>query len=107
MDWRELGDRLNQCTGGDADLDSAIADTFAMPACHYTGSVDACRDLVTKVLPGWKLHLGFDVGGVFPYAALTLGPVHLEAEAAALPLAILKVAVAAISRLPEAPDPAP
>lgn len=107
MNLRQLIQRLEECTGGDREVDAAVALAFGVPDDHYTGSVEACRDLVTRVLPGWKLHLGFDVTGVFPYAALTLGAVHLEAEAAALPLAILKVVVKAANRLPETPGPAP
>lgn len=107
MDLLQLSRRLEECTGGDREVDAAVAQAFAVPASHYTGSVEACRDLVAQALPGWRLHLGFDVTGVFPYAALTRGATHLEAEAAALPVAILKVAVKALGRLPEPPGPAP
>lgn len=107
MDWQDLTRRLEGCSGGDADLDAAVAEAFAVPPAHYTGSVEACRDLVARALPGWRLHLGFDVTGVFPYAALSRGPHHLESEAAAIPLAILKAAVAAVSLPPEPPSAGP
>lgn len=93
--WIKIEDALAAATGGDGHVDDLIARAFECGAEHYTGSVEACRQLVATRLPGWKLHLGFDVTGVFPYAALTRGALHLEAEAAALPLAILKVAVKA------------
>ena len=94
-DWQGLADRLERATGSDPQLDSLVAEAFAVPQSDYTGSLDAVRGLVTAALPGWKLHIGFDATGVLPYAALTGGDVHVEARSATLPLAVLRVAVAA------------
>lgn len=94
-DWTDLDQRLAAATGADYDLDGAVARAFGCPPAHYSGEADQCRALVASALPGWKLHVGFDVAGVFPYAALTRGDLHIEAEAPSLPIAILRVAVKA------------
>lgn len=102
-----LAQRLNAATGADGGLDEAIAGAFGVPPGRYSGSLDACRALVAAALPGWRLHLGFDAAGIFPYAALSQGEHHLEAEAPTLPLAILKAAVAAAKTLAPAPGASP
>lgn len=91
----DLAPLLDAATGADAAIDKALAECFGLSLKTYSGDVEDARALVAAILPGWNLHLGYDVLGVFPYAALTKGAVHLEAEAAALPLAILRVAVKA------------
>jgi hypothetical protein len=96
-DWQDLAAALTAATGGDHGLDRAIAEAFAQAPAEYTESVAACRSLVAVALSGWKLHVGYGVSGLFPYAALSSGEIHLEAEAPTLPLAILRVAVAAKS----------
>jgi len=48
--------------------------------------------LIKGILPQWRLHVGYGVSGVLPYASLTRGDCHFEAEAATVPLAILRVA---------------
>lgn len=97
-----LAQLLDAATGADAAIDRALAETFGLPLRPYTGAVEDARSLVAAILPSWVLHLGFDALGVFPYAALTRGSTHLEAEAAALPLAIVRVAVkAAATPVPE------
>lgn len=101
--WTELEQALETATGADEHLDALAGAAFGCPVEHFSGSVEACRRLVAACLPGWALHLGFDVRGVFPYAALTKGAIHLEAEASALPLAILKAAVKAAQAPSEAP----
>lgn len=92
-DWGALAKQLAAATGGDHALDAAIAATFAQPPAEYSISVEKCRALIAAALPGWKLHVGYNASGLFPYAALTRDDVHLEAEAPTLPLAILRVAV--------------
>ncbi|MBI5163502.1 MAG: hypothetical protein HY985_06335 [Magnetospirillum sp.] len=104
--WYDLSARLKGATGADPALDQAVADAFAAAPAAFSASVEACRGLVATSLPGWKMHTGFNVTGIFPYAALTRGDDHLEAEAATLPLAMLLVAVAACLR-DEAAAPAP
>lgn len=94
-DWQVLAAALAAATGGDHGLDQAIADAFGQAPAEYTESATACRALIAAALPGWKLHVGYGVSGLFPYAALNRDDVHLEAEAPSLPLAILRVAVAA------------
>ena len=102
VDHRELSHRLNVAQGGVADLDRLIADFFAQPCLDYSQSTDQSRALVRQVLPDWHLHLGFGASGVLPYAALSLGDRHCEAEAATVPLAILRSLMQAVSP-PEAP----
>ncbi|KAF0222400.1 MAG: hypothetical protein FD176_2722 [Rhodospirillaceae bacterium] len=102
VDLRELSCRLNVSQGGNADLDRLVADFFAQPCLDYSESTEQCRALVRRVLPDWRLHLGFGVSGVLPYAALSLGDRHYEAEAATVPLAILRSLMQAVSP-PEAP----
>lgn len=99
----DLADRLLSATGADSAIDRALAETFRQPIRPYTSTVDDARALVAAILPGWSLHLGFDARGIFPYAALTRGNIHLESEAAALPLAIIRVAVQAAAMPDDAP----
>lgn len=94
-DWQELEQALAAASGGDHAIDTAVATAFGQAAAAYSQSVEACRTLVAAVLPGWKLHVGYDVAGLFPYAALSRGDSHVEAAAPTLPLAILRAAVAA------------
>lgn len=96
-DWEDLAKRLAAASGGDHGLDAAIAAAFAQPPAEYSESAECSRALVAKALPGWRLHVGYSVSGVFPYAALNRDGAHIEAEAPTLPLAILRAAVAAIS----------
>ncbi|CAA7625935.1 hypothetical protein [Magnetospirillum sp. UT-4] len=98
VDWNGLEARLAAASGGDHGLDAELAEAFARPPAPYTEAVEPCRDLVAAALPGWKLHVGFGVSGLFPYAALTRDGVHLDAEAPTLPLAILRAALQAIRR---------
>lgn len=93
-DWQDVESALAVASGGDRGMDVAIATAFGQPPAEYSESVEACRALVAAALPGWQLHVGYDVAGVFPYAALRRDDVHMEAAAPTLPLAILRVAVA-------------
>jgi hypothetical protein len=86
---------LTAATGPDGDLDALIAETFHAEAKDYSASVEACRGLVVTALPGWRLHVGFDATGLFPYASLSNNGQRVEASAPTLPLAILRGAVAA------------
>lgn len=90
VDMIDLFQQLNAAGGGDARLDRAVADFFSQPLAEYSESTDQSRALVGRVLPGWHLHLGFGASGVLPYAALSSGDIHCEAEAATVPLAILR-----------------
>jgi hypothetical protein len=92
-DWGALAKRLEAATGTDAGLDGMLAQSLSLPEHAYTGSVEAARDLVAAALPGWRLHVGFDVGGLFPYAALTQSDIHVEASAPTVPLAVLRAAL--------------
>lgn len=92
-DWVALAERLEAATGMDAGLDDTLAQCLSLPVSDYTGSVDAVRSLVATVLPGWHLHVGFDVSGVFPYAAIAQGDIHVEASAPTVPLAVLRAAL--------------
>lgn len=101
-DGEGLAERLAGATGADPVLDAELAAAWGVPAQAFTSSVEAARALVVAALPGWRLHLGFGVTGVFPYAALCRDGHHLEAEAPSVPLAILRVALKALE-----PGPAP
>lgn len=94
-DWQELESALAGASGGDHAIDRAVASAFGQATADYSESVEACRALVAAALPGWKLHVGYDAAGLFPYAALSRGDSHLEAAAPTLPLAILRAAVTA------------
>jgi hypothetical protein len=86
-DWLALATQINAAAGPNAGLDAAIAEAFRAPAADYTESTEAGRRLVALALPGWHLHLGFGVSGVFPYAVITKGDERAEAEAPTVPLA--------------------
>jgi hypothetical protein len=86
---------LTAATGPDGDLDAQIANAFQAEVRDYSASVEACRSLVGSALPGWRLHVGFDATGLFPYASLSNNGQRVEASAPTLPLAMLRVAVAA------------
>jgi len=104
-DWDELAAMLARATGAEAALDQALATAFAVTATDFTASVGAARTLAAEALPGWKLHVGYDANGMFPYSAMTQGDLHVEANAPTVPLAILKAAVAA--KLRQQPASAP
>mgnify|MGYP001810377415 CR=1 FL=1 len=92
-----LSTELNAANGGDPVLDRLIAEAFEQPAAPYTESVERCRALVAACLPQWHLHVGYGVSGVLPYAALSQGQRHVEAEGPTVPLAILRALVMAVS----------
>jgi hypothetical protein len=96
--WSALADKLNAATGPDAALDAIIADVFGVNFGRYTESIEHCRQLVAKVLPGWRLHVGFDGSGVSSYASVSNGENRVEATAPTLPLAILR-ALGELARL--------
>lgn len=102
-DLAELSRRLGRADGCDPALDEMVAAVFGVGRKPYTMSIEDCRALVAEALPGWRLHVGFGVSGVLPYAALASDGLHVEAEAGTVPLAILKAAVLAA----EPPAPAP
>jgi hypothetical protein len=107
QDLMQLSRRLRAATGRDRELDESIADMFdhdpAEPRA-YTGSVDACIDLVHRVLPGWAWHVGYGPKGVIPYAVLSHGDARHEASAPTVPLALLAVILEA--RLEDQDPPA-
>lgn len=87
---------LVAATGADPTLDNRLLDILDAPAADYTASVEACRRLVASKLPGWRLHIGYGVSGVFPYASLADDRRRCLAEAPTVPLAILRVLVDAL-----------
>lgn len=89
-DWSVLGVRVRSAVGPDAAIDAAVAEAFSTPPANYTGSVTDCRALVAKVLPGWRLHLGFDASGTTPCATVSNDDHRAEAMAPTMPLAILR-----------------
>jgi len=92
----ELHHALVQAGGSDPALDARLVETLGVPQAGYTASVEACRHLTANKLPGWRLHLGYGVSGVFPYAALTDGQQRRAAEAPTVPLAILRALLATL-----------
>lgn len=95
FNWSNLTAQLQAADGASTALDAAIAQAFGVPPGDYTESIEQCQQLVALAFPGWHLHLGFDVTGIFPYAVLSKGMERGEAEAPTVPLAILRAAVAA------------
>lgn len=107
--WDDIEQRLHAATGADGELDRVLATAFDRPAAPLTASVEACRELVAAVLPGWRLHLGFGADGMFPYASLAGDSRRVVSDAPTVPLAILRSAVAAAraaGSVPSAPPPA-
>ncbi|MGE4281049.1 MAG: hypothetical protein AB7G62_15780 [Magnetospirillum sp.] len=92
-DLQELTRLLGDAQGGSTELDDMVANMYGQPAGTYSESVDCCLRLVKSLLPHWRLHIGFGVSGILPYASLTQGETHLEAEGPTVPLAILRVLV--------------
>lgn len=92
-DWVALAARLMTTPGPDSALDAAVAEAFEVPAASFSASVEDCRRLAATALPNWRLHVGFGVSGVLPYAALTNGEDRATAEAPTVPLAILRAVV--------------
>lgn len=89
----DLVQRLNAATGGDPALDRLVADFFSQPLSSYTESVESCRALLCAVAPGWRLHVGYGVGGILPYARLSQGEQRVEAEGPSVPLAVLRALI--------------
>lgn len=106
-EWRGLADAAGQATGADPGLDAALAAWFGLAAAAFTGSVDDARALAAAAMPGWTLHLGFDVTGVFPYARLRSNGRSVEAGASTLPLAIVRAVVEAVEPPASPASPAP
>jgi len=90
-DLQKLTRLLGDAHGGSAELDELVAKVYGQPAELYSESVDCCLRLVKSCLPHWRLHIGFGVSGILPYASLTQGETHVEAEGPTVPLAILRV----------------
>lgn len=96
-DWGRLAERLAAASGADAGLDEELAHSLGLPAAAYTGSAESARAWVVAALPGWHVHVGFDASGVFPYAAVSRGDIHVDATGPTVPLALLRTAL----KLPE------
>jgi hypothetical protein len=107
VDWRGLADGAARATGADPALDAALAAAFGVAAAPFTGSVEDAEALAAAALPGWKLHLGFDVTGVFPYVRLSNNGSRVEAGASALPLAIVRAVIQAMVANPAGPPQNP
>lgn len=107
--------RINDETGRSRDLDQMIAATLdcaavKSPAEQYTASVDACLSLISRILPHWHWHVGYDPRGILPYAALrrsqatdSAAELRVEATAPTVPLALLRAAVSALIAEQKAP----
>lgn len=106
MDWNGLARRLEQAAGADGSLDRDIAAAFGAEAKPYTASVEECRALAAAALPDLRLHLGFGASGLFPYASLGGGGLHVVSDAPTVPLAILRSLVAAATVLGRGGPPA-
>lgn len=96
-DWGDLAERLERATGSDGGLDELLAKSLRLPVAAYTGSAESARALALAALPGWHLHVGFDATGLFPYAAISRGDIHVDASAPTVPLALLR----AVLKLPD------
>jgi hypothetical protein len=92
----DLSHALAAATGADPAIDRTIEAVLGGPAAAYTASVEDCRRLVAARLPDARLHVGYSVSGVFPYAAVTRGAQRSTAEAPTVPLAILRALTDAV-----------
>jgi hypothetical protein len=101
-----LINRLRKATGADRGLDAHIHavvhsltdDPIGKGIREYTASEPACFELIHQVLPGWKVHVGYGVKGVFPYASVSNDHgKRFEAKAPTVPLALLLALMWAIA----------
>lgn len=94
----ETLDRLLEgAHGADPAIDRAVVAAFGAGESGdgYSASLERCTALLERVLPGWSWHVGSGPSGVLPYARLRHGGERVSAEAATVPLALLKAIVAA------------
>lgn len=91
-----LRDALDDATGADETIDLALARCLAVSPQDYTSDAPLCRELVTKLVPGAKLQVGYDVTGVLPRAIMHAGGVRFARTAPTLPLAILRLLMQAL-----------
>jgi hypothetical protein len=98
--------RLQKADGADRRLDTHVHavvhsltdDASGKDIPHYTASEPACFELIPRVLPGWKWHVGYGVKGVFPYATVSNGRgTRFQASAPTVPLALLLVLLQAMA----------
>ena len=94
-----LQDRIHDAIGSDRVLDAEIAqllqgDTGSPP--NFTGSVDACLNLLFDVLPGWHWHVGHGANGILPYATVSKDRTIIEADGTTVPLVLLTAMIKAL-----------
>lgn len=102
--------RLAAATGADPALDRAVQAAFgpAEAPGDYSASIERCRALLARVLPGWRWHLGWGASGLFPYARLERGGERVSDEGPTVPIALLRALVrAAAGERDRPPEPPP
>lgn len=104
MNGDDLARALDAAPGSDPELDRRIHAAWGSGSSEvppYTGSVDACLELIGCVLPDWHWHVGWGATGVLPYAMLTRDGSECHCEGPTVPLALLKALVRATDRIGE------
>lgn len=100
---------LDAASGPDPAIDRAVEAAFGpgeVPA-DYSASVERCRALAARVLPGWRWHVGWGATGVFPYARLEHEGERASAEAPTVPIAVLRALAKAAAGERDRPPAAP
>jgi hypothetical protein len=91
-----LRDALQDATGADETIDGALVQCLAISLQDYTSDAPLCRQLVATLVPGARLHVGYDVTGVLPRAVLHTGGARFAGTAPTVPLAILRMLIDAL-----------
>lgn len=87
---------IEAATGADRELDKALCEGLGLAYAGLTGDAVASREAVDQLLPGGQLRVGYDVRGILPCATLEHEGARFDAVAPTVPLAIWRVAVAAL-----------
>lgn len=89
---------LEEVTGPDREIDEALAACFDLEGADYSSDASLSRELVWRILPHARLQVGYDVNGILPSANLSDNGERFSATAPTVPLSILRVLVAALSK---------
>jgi hypothetical protein len=106
-DLGTLAELLEKLQGGSPEADKALSQALNCAEGPITESVEEASRLVHSTLPDWHVHVGYDASGILPYASLTLGAAHYEAIAPTVPLALVRVLVAALRGIAQEATQAP
>ncbi|MFC3096224.1 hypothetical protein [Alteraurantiacibacter palmitatis] len=96
QELRLLLSSIEAATGADRELDKAICEGLGLKDADLTGDAVASHEAVGQLLPRSQLRVGYDVRGILPRATLEQEGARYDAVAPTVPLAIWRVAVAAL-----------